>query len=168
MNLLGGSTTGEEIEVEEAGELLSKTKSNGTAAAASKKKEDETEEEAPPVGGGWGGSANAKDAEGGSGDTAGRDKGKPPREIISFLKPNLTVAMIDDFQAYQRGKIPEQVGRFCSRVEERKGEGKGLCRVRHFRPFFPFLRSRHSSSFSFYLWLSFSLSLSLRMELHRW
>ena len=99
---MGGSTTGEEIESEEK----ETEKSNATeSAAASEKKKGAEEEEAPPVGGGWGGSAKTKK------DDKEKDapsKG-PPREIISFLKPNLTVAMVDDFQAYARGKIPEQV-----------------------------------------------------------
>lgn len=34
---------------------------------------------------------------------------KRPREIISFLKPNLTVAMIDDFTVYNAKAVPDHV-----------------------------------------------------------
>ncbi|KAK9812617.1 hypothetical protein WJX72_000698 [[Myrmecia] bisecta] len=32
-----------------------------------------------------------------------------PREIVSFLKPNITISLVDDFQAYKRGGIPPQI-----------------------------------------------------------
>lgn len=35
----------------------------------------------------------------------------PPREIISFIKPNLTVAMVDDFSAYNAKAVPDTVRR---------------------------------------------------------
>ncbi len=127
---------------------------------------EETEEEASPVGGGWGGSGAKKARKGGDdGKEAPSSKQQPPREIISFLKPNLTVAMIDDFQAYARGKIPEQVRGRCSFfwVLRLKGEKGGVfcapprpSSVHRFPPlfspsFFLFLfslNSRHSSPLS--------------------
>lgn len=131
VNLLGGSTTGGEIGEEEQ-EGLSSKKNNSTASSASERKKsavEETEEEASPVGGGWGGSGAKKARKGGDdGKEAPSSKQQPPREIISFLKPNLTVAMIDDFQAYARGKIPEQVRGRCSFfwVLRLKGEKGGV------------------------------------------
>ena len=32
-----------------------------------------------------------------------------PRKIISYLKPNMTVAIVDDFQVYGAKAIPPQV-----------------------------------------------------------
>ena len=124
LNLLGGSTTGEEVETEGGGEgkLDSEPKKKGKEedAAAASEKEEQTEERAPPLGGGWGGSGGAKGGDGEKKEASSSSSSdKAPREIISFLKPNLTVAMIDDFQAYARGKIPEQV-RAVGRKKERE------------------------------------------------
>lgn len=33
-----------------------------------------------------------------------------PREIISFLKPNLTITLVDDATVYERSAIVPQVG----------------------------------------------------------
>ncbi len=32
-----------------------------------------------------------------------------PREVISMLKPNVTIALVDDFNVYPADKIPEPV-----------------------------------------------------------
>ena len=37
-----------------------------------------------------------------------------PREIISFLKPNITISLIDDQSAYERSAILPQVQPLCS------------------------------------------------------
>lgn len=58
-------------------------------------KVEEVEEEEEVVGGGYGETAAAPT--------------KRPREIISFLKPNLTVAMIDDFTVYNAKAVPDHV-----------------------------------------------------------
>ena len=34
-----------------------------------------------------------------------------PREVISMLKPNVTIALVDDFTVYPADKIPDPVRR---------------------------------------------------------
>eukprot|EP00897_Mesotaenium_endlicherianum_P010270 jgi/Mesen1/9271/ME000060S08709 len=44
-------------------------------------------------------------------DERGDDSGEeePPREWISFWKPNCTITLVDDFNQYTRGQVPEQL-----------------------------------------------------------
>lgn len=70
------------------------------AATAAEPEEEEEEEEA--VAGGTYGETPAAGA-----------KPKRPREIISFLKPNLTVAVVDDFTVYNAKAVPDHVRCVC-------------------------------------------------------
>jgi len=97
--------------------LLSGDKAKQPALA---KEEEVEEEEGQEYGGG-----------------AGLAKPKPPREIISFLKPNLTVAMVDDFSTYNAKAVPDHVrGGGCWRVERTRRR-----RGRPPRPTAPLCRS---------------------------
>lgn len=90
------------------GDKKKKDDSDAKVEKKPEKEDDKEEEEVPLVGGGWGGSSSSK----GASKDKKKEKPSPPREIVSFFKPNLTVAMVDDFQAYAKGKIPEQVREF--------------------------------------------------------
>lgn len=41
-----------------------------------------------------------------------------PREYVSYLKPNLTIAMVDDFSKYPAKSIPQPVS-YCQSVASR-------------------------------------------------
>lgn len=120
VSLLSSSSSSEKEE-EEKGDKGAATKKSKASAVDNRPKKEEHEEEeeeddgVPLVGGGWGGSGSSskggkkRKAKGGSSKEKPESSSSPPREIISFFKPNLTVAMVDDFQVYAKGKIPEQV-----------------------------------------------------------
>jgi len=53
-------------------------------------------------------------------DRASKLPPAPPREIISYLKPNLTVALVDEFSAFPASGVPPHVS------SHGKGGGRGV------------------------------------------
>jgi len=102
----------------------------------------EAKKEEKGQGGGAGGDVDATPGRilagfGGGGEVggAGADAAKAaaaPREIISYLKPNLTIALIDEFSAFPANAVPPHVSN-GEWVWERAG-GEGQARGREWTP----------------------------------